>query len=121
MRWLALIFFVFLSLPADAARLHHEAWYQERWCQEMGGEAEVRLADRTRVDCLTDEYAVEADFAGKLYQAVGQSLHYAKMTGKKPGILLILEKPGKEQKYLDRLMGIIGYHGLGIRVWQVSP
>lgn len=78
---------------------HNEASYQHAWCSAHGGVEEYVLSDRTRVDCLTDTHAIEFDFADKKYEAVGQSLHYAVMTGKKPGIVLILDK-----KYLDRQM-----------------
>ena len=79
------------------------------------GRVEVVLQDSTRVDCLTDEYAIEYDWAHKWAEAVGQSLHYARMTGKKPGIVLIM-KPGDE-KYLERLKPIA--FNAGIKVWTV--
>ena len=78
---------------------HNEASYQHAWCSAHGGVEEYVLSDRTRVDCLTETHAIEFDFADKKYEAVGQSLHYAVMTEKKPGIVLILDK-----KYLDRQM-----------------
>ena len=78
---------------------HNEASYQRAYCSAHGGVEEYVLSDRTRVDCLTDTHAIEFDFADKKYEAVGQSLHYAVMTNKKPGIVLILDK-----KYLDRQM-----------------
>ena len=53
------ILLALLPLVADAARLQHERVYQEAWCSERGGAAEVVLRDRTRVDCVTpDRYAV---------------------------------------------------------------
>ncbi|MDH3976454.1 MAG: hypothetical protein OEV42_19490 [Deltaproteobacteria bacterium] len=81
-----------ISVPVQAKRLHYEKYYQEKWCARMGGITEYVLDDGSRVDCLTDEYAVEVDFADKWHEAVGQSLYYALKTGKKPGILLITEK-----------------------------
>lgn len=77
------------AMPAAEARHKMpEKWYQQQFC---GGAQEVRLSDGTRVDCLTDEYAVEFDFAPKWAEAVGQSLYYAQKTKKKPGIVLIVE------------------------------
>ena len=78
---------------------HNESSYQHAYCSAVGGIEEYELSDRTRVDCLTDTHAIEFDFADKKYEAVGQALHYAVMTGKKAGIVLILDK-----KYLDRQM-----------------
>jgi hypothetical protein len=62
---------------------------------------EYRLFDKTRVDCLTDDYAIEVDFAKKWAESVGQSLYYADVTGKNPGVGLIVGK--KDKRYLKRL------------------
>ena len=97
----------------------NEKWYQERWCAKEGGEAEVRLEDKTRCDCLTGDYAIEVDFARKWAEAIGQSLHYAKMTGEQAGILLIVEGT-KDEKYLARLQNVIKYHNLPIKVWTTQ-
>ena len=97
----------------------NEKWYQERWCAKQGGETEVQLRDKTRCDCLTDDHAVEVDFAPKWAEAIGQSLHYAKMTGGQAGILLIVEQH-KDKKYLTRLQGAIDYHKLPIKVWTTQ-
>lgn len=64
-----------------------ETYYVDKHCH---GQKEVRLKDNTRVDCLTEEYAYEYDWAYKWSEAIGQALHYARMTGKKPGIVLII-------------------------------
>ncbi len=119
--WLtAFVVILAASSPAHARHQHPERWYQERWCRAQQGRAEVRLVDRTRVDCLTATHAVEVDFARKLYEAIGQSLHYSMLTGKRAGILLILERPGDE-KYWRRLRGIIRHHDLEIDVWRIAP
>ena len=86
-----LIIIILLTGNAHAKRLHKEKEYQECWCSEAGGITEFVLSDRTRVDCLTNEYAIEFDFADKWAEAIGQSLYYAEMTGKKPGIAPIVE------------------------------
>ena len=98
---------------AHAKRLHSERWYQEEHC---AGVTEYRLPDKTRVDCLTDEYAIEYDFAGKWAEAIGQSLHYARMTERKAGIVLIMES-NKDVKYHQRLMANIAFYDLPITVW----
>ena len=56
----------FISLIfISAKRIHHEKWYQEKWCSDRGGKTEVVLADKTRCDCLTATHAVEFDFGNK--------------------------------------------------------
>ncbi len=98
---------------------HYERWYQNRWCKSKSGITEYRLRDGTRVDCLTTSYAVEVDFAPKWAESVGQSLYYSSMTGRKPGIVLIMEHPKKDQKYLSRLKKATS--GLDIKIWTVKP
>ncbi|MCM1294481.1 MAG: hypothetical protein NC311_02895 [Muribaculaceae bacterium] len=73
--------------------------------------AEVRLLDGTRVDCLTDMYAIEFDFASKWAEALGQSLHYARMTGRKPAIFLIIERDS-DMRYVGRLRPLCEKYGV---------
>lgn len=87
--------------PSFSAHIRPEKYYQTQWCSRWNGQAEYILPDKTRIDCLTKSYAVEFDFPSKWAEAVGQSLYYAKMTGKKPAIILILEKPS-DWKYYER-------------------
>lgn len=103
---------------AHAKHLHRESWYQEQWCSARG-EVEYILPDRARVDCLTSGYAVEVDFGAKWAEAVGQSMYYSSQTGKKAGIVLILEQE-KDQKYWTRLMRTLQYFALDIDVWAVG-
>ncbi len=84
--------FILITLPVQAAHQYKEKDYQEVWCKQAEGITEYVLDDGARVDCLTDKYAIEFDFAPKWAEAVGQSLYYALKTGKKPSIVLILEK-----------------------------
>jgi hypothetical protein len=115
---IAVSLLVLLSTNANAKRLHKERYYQDITCDEIGGVVEYRLPDRTRVDCLTEEYATEFDFSSKWTEAIGQSLHYARMTGKKAGIYLILEKKS-DNKYYDRLMDNIKFYDLPIDVFPI--
>lgn len=59
-----LVFAGALFLPSFAFA-YNERHYQTLWCDEAIGKAEVVMIDRTRVDCLTDEYAIEFNFAKK--------------------------------------------------------
>ena len=96
-----------------------ESHYQRKWCEAQHGRTEVRLPDRTRVDCILDTHAVEVDFARKWAEAIGQSLHYSRMTGKRAGILLIMLSP-KDQKHLDRLLNVVQHFNLPIDVFTIE-
>jgi len=119
--FLTLLLLLLLCADARAGHLHKEKWYQDRWCAEASGTAEVVMDNGTRCDCLTTSHAIEFDFAQKWAEAIGQSLNYSAMTGKTPGIVLILENPDEDRKYLDRLETTIKAHNLGIAVWTTGP
>ncbi len=78
---------------------YKESDYVREYCS---GEIEYVLEDKTRVDCLTDEYAIEFDYAKKWAESIGQSLYYAKMTGKKPAVAIIMSSLDDE-KYIERI------------------
>ncbi len=88
--------------PQNSSKKHNERYYQTRLCKELGGKVEYVLSDKSRVDCLTKEYAIEVDFAKKWAEGIGQSLFYSEMTGKKPAVGLIVDKKN-ESRYLKRL------------------
>lgn len=107
-----LVLSFFILSPCYAKRLHYEAVYQDKWCTEMCGKQEYELDDKTRVDCLTKTHAIEFDFANKVYEGIGQSLYYGIKTKKKPGLVLIVENPKKEQKYIRRMIKIARKKGI---------
>ena len=87
---------------------HNELSYQHAYCSAHNGIEEYELSDETRVDCLTDNYAIEFDFANKWAESIGQAVHYGLMTGKKPKVVLILDSKYKEEQivYFERVKKI---------------
>jgi len=116
----ALILLIFPPQFAHAKHLHPEKYYQNQWCAEHSGQTEVTLPDRTRCDCLTDTHAIEFDFGPKWAEAIGQALYYGLQTGKRPGIVLILEQE-RDYKYWIRLNTVIKNYNLAIDTWMVKP
>lgn len=106
---------IFLCMLSEYALSQPEAYYQKKYCP---GLTEHVLTDKTRVDCLTGTHAIEFDFARKWAEAIGQSLHYGQATGKKPGIVLIIESD-KSTRYLRRLQEIVKHFALPIDVWYI--
>ncbi len=109
---LLILSLLLLALPANAKHLHLEKDYQTYWCNANHGVMEYKLPDYTRVDCLTNNHAIEFDFAPKVYESVGQALYYSLMTGKRPGIVLIIENPDTECKYVNRLKAIANKYNI---------
>ena len=98
-----LTIFLLLALPLFGKQ--SERYYQEKFAREIGGQVEVVMKDGTRCDILTATHAIEVDFAKKWAEAIGQSLHYALHTGKKPAVALILLSLS-ENKYVERVRNI---------------
>lgn len=96
-----------------------ETYYQQQFAEIIGGEREVVLEDRTRVDIVTDTHVIEVDFAAKWAESIGQALHYKNMLGKKAGVLLIM-KGDEEMRFLKRLMGVAVQHGIDVWVWDYT-
>ena len=72
-----------------------------------------------RIDLLTDDYAIEVDSLEKFHEAIGQSLHYAKETGKKPGIAIFIMEPKQSDKEkLKYLIRLCNYYK--IKVWFIN-
>jgi len=118
---LTVLLIVAITVPAASARhLHLEREYQRVWCDRQQGAMEVRLPGGLRIDCETATHAVEVDFAPKWAEAVGQSLAYAAVTGKRAGILLILEKPSDE-RHLAKLQSVITTYSLPVNIWLIEP
>lgn len=91
----------------------HESVYRDSFCNAVKGQTEYRLPDNARVDCFSEQYAIEIEFAKKWAEGSGQSLYYAQMTRKKPSIGLILAD-GKEEIYLKSLTHVTDKHGIKI-------
>lgn len=60
------------------------------------------------------------DFTNKWAEGIGQSLFYSLQTGKKAGIVLILENPG-DRRFWIRLNTTIQHHNLPIDTWETHP
>lgn len=72
-----------------------------------------------RIDLLTRDYAIEVDKIDKFHEGIGQALHYAKETGKKPGLAIYINDPTEHDlaklKYVRNLCKL-----LGITVWYIN-
>lgn len=117
-----LLVLIFCALPAvaGAGTLYPEKVYNEAWCGYLKGTIEYRFDDGTRVDCLLDHYAVEVEFAHKYLNSTGQANHYARKSGKKSGILLILEKES-DVKYWNILKADLERNVTHMRMWCIAP
>lgn len=112
---ITLILFTVSVFSQDKIR-QKESYYQNEFAKIVNGVTEQILPDRTRVDIVTEKYAIEVDFAEKWAESGFQALHYAKSLNKKAGILLVWQG-SEDEKYLERLLGVIAEYRLPITVW----
>ena len=68
---------------------------------------------------MTDTHAIEFDFGNKWAESMGQAAYYALQTGKKAGIVLILES-AKDRKYWIRLNSTVQHFNLLIDTWKIG-
>ena len=68
---------------------------------------------------MTESHAIEFDFADNWPEAVGQRAYYSIQTGKKAGIVLILESV-EDRKYWIRLNSTIQHFNMPIDTWNVG-
>ena len=117
-----LLLLLILSISSFTSyAIENEAYYSEKFCNEMSGQSEYVLKDLSRVDCLTDTHAFEVDWAEgmKVYEAIGQSLYYSSETGKLPGILLLIRKENSE-KHIRKIREVIKAFDLPIELLELD-
>tara|TARA_B110000438_G_scaffold287849_1_gene320629 strand:- start:17 stop:493 length:477 start_codon:yes stop_codon:yes gene_type:complete len=107
------------SIPQQRTYTSTEKSINTRWCDSRGGINEFRTKDGTYVDCLTDVYAIEAEFDYNWKEAIGQSLHYAESTNKKAAILFIKRQKTKKD-YYSELERVINKYQLPIEVFVIE-
>ena len=77
------------------------------------------MPDGTRCAIVTARHAIEVEFGPKWKEAIRQSLHYAALSDRIAGILLILVEPS-EERYLERLREVIAHYNLPIDVRAIA-
>jgi len=66
-----------------------EAAWISAFAHAVEGRSEVAV-EHGRADVVTSEFAFEVDWLDKWHEGIGQALHYASATEKRPGLALIL-------------------------------
>ena len=92
----------------------------KRIAPKYNAQVEQRLFDGTRVDLLSDEYAIEVDWGHKWAEAIGQALYYAQITGKKPAVLLLISDMDKEVQYVYRVQVVAAKYGITVFIEKVT-
>lgn len=77
------------------------------------------MPDKSRADCANATDVVEFDFGPKWAESIGQALNYGVQAGKRPGVVLILEKPS-HIRHLRRVLRVRAKYRLPLEVWAVD-
>lgn len=80
------------DLPSQAP----EAAWRDALAAELKAEHEVPV-EGGRIDVMTKTEAIELDWPHKWHEGLGQALHYADATGKKPVLALISYSQGPDK------------------------
>jgi hypothetical protein len=118
---LLLLIFIFSCAATQQQTLRTEKDYQIAFNRVyFRGKAKMEVPVKYgRIDLLTDDYAIEVDSLEKFHEAIGQALHYAKETGKKPGIAIFIMEPKQSDKEkLKYLIRLCNYYK--IKVWFIN-
>ena len=92
----------------------------QRLAPKYGAETEVRQWDETRIDMLTPTHAIEVDWSYKWAEAIGQSLYYSAVSGRKPGIVLLVKNSREEQRYVFRCQTVCAKYGISLWIEKVE-
>ena len=109
--------FCFGLLAVSSLYAQTESDYIRMLGEYMGGELEESIPNG-RIDILTDQYAIEVEFAAKWKNSIGQALWYALNTQHQPAIILILESQ-EDNRLAIMLESTLDYAGLEhVQVWK---
>ena len=100
----ALVIFALAQGQDSPAPKLTERDHSQQLAKELGGVAEYRLPDGSRVDILTPSVAWEVEWVEKWPESIGQSLFYSLSTDREPGVILLFRGNDKdEENYLEAL------------------
>ena len=120
------ILLMLLTLPTFSSARHPlelypvpDEMYERKWCTDHKGATGVKMPDGTSAACITSTHVVDFQIAPKWAEAIGRALYYSLETGKKAGIVLIMEDE-KSLEHWKRLSSTIEHFKLPIDIWKME-
>lgn len=98
---------VSVCVPRNAT----ERVWSEALAERVGGASEYSIP-HGRVDVLASRFAIEVDRLEKWHEGIGQSLHYADATGRRPALALILQDGGSRSEILSQVDRVTTEQGI---------
>lgn len=106
------------TLPVSVT--DHEPVWSAALAEKIDGEAEHRLRDRSRIDVLTGDHAVEVDWLDKWHQGIGQALHYSYLSGKDPVVAIGLKEEDYNKDKLEMAKRVARHNGIAVWVLRAE-
>ena len=101
-----------LRTEMDYQRAFNDAYFRGRAQMEVP----VKYG---RVDLVSDDYAIEVDSPENFHEAIGQALHYARETGKKPAVaFFIADRTSGDREKLKYATWLCNTYR--IKVWFIN-
>lgn len=117
--FIALFLTVALSGLSFAEELRDRRSYRDEWCEKNQGQTDAVMTERMTCDCLTETHAVRVDFGREWTRALGFAMHYSMKTGKRGGVVLVLDKSRDYMQWI-RLNTVIEHYKLPIDAWYIE-
>ena len=115
----AIIAWLFSTGTTSAGNYNEDYFVRLIAKTKIKGKVEHRLFNQKRVDLLTDTHAYEVDWLHKAWsEGIGQALHYAIATGKKPGVIALVDKPHNAN--LSALLKTAEIYNIDVKVFYVN-
>jgi hypothetical protein len=103
-------------------RLNKEFYYRDIWCSSHHGQVPTKVVNHRIPDCIVPGMAaVEFDFADKYREGIVQADEYGEDTGLSPVLVLISERPDKEEHFIESAREFTRRHKIPVRIEVVGP
>ncbi len=116
-----LFILILILIPgiSEAAKKRSINFYKNKWCIQHVGKPDVTYHNSMTIDCVTNDYVFIFDYSYRWRKAIGKALYFSIETGKRAGIVLIIER-ARERFYFRQLKNLIRYFSLPIDIFQVG-
>jgi len=115
-----IILFLIILFPTIMFSQYHkmqESYYIDYFSTIIKGHKEFFYNKQTVIDIITDTFAIKVNFIDKWAESIGLSLFYSDKTGKRPGIVLIVDGISDDE-YIRNLMVVAAKEH--ISVWLID-
>ena len=120
-RTVLLVAVIFLSVVILSKNTSAAEWsmgnYASHLCQ---GQVAFDIGEVKKVDCVTATHAIAYVLSDDWATGLGRALHWAAVTGKRPGIVVIIDPEGQSRDLAKLKSALHSIPGIEVTVWPTS-